>query len=362
MTGSTHSNHCSARSQRQTLEGPARDNLIAGPRTDTTRSEPSAPASAGAGGRHNEPGSQPGSVCPAQPPSKAGGASPWGGERQHGVGKPDSSNRERPDRTRRSAPHGATRHAREARRWPQPRHTDRCQATTAAGCRKPGERALHAANDETRSGAKQHQAPSGQTSARQAANPAPAGYGTTAVRMDECAPRGYPAPAGNKTAAVRMDECAPRGYPAPAGYESPPSGWTSERPAATPCTRNLRRNTPSEHTAEQEPSGQERRTPNAADRASTPVNRSQGAHDTVRASEHNTPSEHTVEQEPSGPGHRTHNTAHQSSTPVNRSQGSSTAHTQHNTPSWHTGEQEPSGPGHRTGDTTHGAGTPVNRS
>ena len=31
-------------------------------------------------------------------------------------------------------------------------------------------------------------------------------------------------------AAVRMDECAPRGYPAPTGYEQPPSGWTSARP------------------------------------------------------------------------------------------------------------------------------------
>ena len=42
-----------------------------------------------------------------------------------------------PDEVRRTT--GATRHAREARRRPQPRHTDRCQATTAAGCRKPGQ-------------------------------------------------------------------------------------------------------------------------------------------------------------------------------------------------------------------------------
>ena len=91
VTGFTHANHHSARSPRPTPEGPARDNPIAGPRTGTTRSEPSAAASAGAGGRHNEPGSQPASACPAQPPSKAGGASPRGGERHRGVGKADRS-------------------------------------------------------------------------------------------------------------------------------------------------------------------------------------------------------------------------------------------------------------------------------
>ena len=177
--------------------------------------------------------------------------------------------------------------------------------------------------------------------------------------MDECAPGGYATPAGYETAAVRMDECAPGGYPAPAGYERPPSGWTSERPAETPRTRNPQRNTPSEHTGEQEPSGPGRRTPNAAHQASTPVNRSQGAQDTVRTTQHNTPSEHTGEQEPSGPGHRTGNTAYQASTPVKMRQGPRTPHTQHKTPSGHAGEQEPSGPGHRTRNTKHRAGTPV---
>ena len=63
----------------------------------------------------------------------------WGKAPRRGETQPE--HRERPDRTRRSAPRGATRHAREARHRPQPRHTDRCQATTATRCRKPGQRA-----------------------------------------------------------------------------------------------------------------------------------------------------------------------------------------------------------------------------
>ena len=103
VTGSTHANYRSARSPRPTPEGPARDNPIAGPRTGTTQSEPSATASAGASGRHNEPGSRPATACPAQPPSKAEGASPGGAERYQGVGKADRSTES--DRTRRGAAH-----------------------------------------------------------------------------------------------------------------------------------------------------------------------------------------------------------------------------------------------------------------
>ena len=91
VTGSTHASHRSARSPRPTPEGPARDNPIKGPRTGTTRSELSAPPAAGASGTHKEPRSRPASACPTQPPSKAEGASPWGGERHHGVGKADRS-------------------------------------------------------------------------------------------------------------------------------------------------------------------------------------------------------------------------------------------------------------------------------
>ena len=267
VTGSTHANHRSARSPRPTPEGPARDNPVAGPRTGTTRSKPRVPASAGASGRHNEFGSRPASVCPAQPPSKAGGASPWGGERHHGVRKADRSTESH--RTGRGTAHhaGATRHAREARRRPQPRHTDRCQAATAAGCRRPGKRAQNAPNHGTGTGAKQHQPPSGWTSARsEGTQPLPA---TNSRRPDgRVRARRVPNPYRLRSAAVRMDECAPGGYPAPTGYEQPPSGWTSERPAATPHTRNTAHATHS-----------------TSHRGSTPVNKSQAAQDTVRATQ-----------------------------------------------------------------------------
>ena len=92
MTGSRHANHRSTRCPRPTPEGPARDNRIAGPRTGTTRSELSAPASAGASSRHHEPGSRP-----------ATGASPSGGGRHQGVGKADWSTES--DRTGRGAAH-----------------------------------------------------------------------------------------------------------------------------------------------------------------------------------------------------------------------------------------------------------------
>ena len=105
VNGSTHANHRSAGSPRPTPEGPARNNPIVGPRTGTTRSELSAPASAGANGRHKEPGSGPAFACPAQPPSKVGGASFWGGERHHGDRK--AYRRTESDRTGRGAAHHA---------------------------------------------------------------------------------------------------------------------------------------------------------------------------------------------------------------------------------------------------------------
>ena len=134
-------------------EGPARDNSIAGPRTGTTRSAPSALASVPG------PGSRPASACPAQPPSKAGGDRARGRGRHHGDGKANWSTES--DRTGRGAAHqrGATRHAREARRRPQARHEDRCQATTATGCREPGKRAQHPTKRGTGQGAKESRAP-----------------------------------------------------------------------------------------------------------------------------------------------------------------------------------------------------------
>ena len=81
------------------------------------------------------------------------------GGRHRGDRKADRSTET--GRTGRGAAHqrGATRHARETRCRPQPRHQDRCQATTATGCRKPGKRAHHTTNRGTGEGAKDTQAP-----------------------------------------------------------------------------------------------------------------------------------------------------------------------------------------------------------
>ena len=279
MTGSTHANHRSAHSPRPTPEEPARDSPIAGPRKGTTRSKASVPASGGGSRRHNEPGSRPASACPAQPPSKAGGAGPPGWERHLGVGKADQSTES--DRTG----GGAAQHA--GPRGTPERHTAGHNQGTQTGTkqqRPPGAANPESAHNTHRTTA-QEQVPS-----------------KPSCRLDErVRTRRVPSTFGLRTAAVRMDECAPGGYPAPTGYEQPPSGWTSERSAATPDTRNTARATNS-----------------TAHRASTPVNKSQGAQDTY--TQRNPPSGHTGEQEPRGPGHRTRNTTHQAGTPVNRSQ------------------------------------------
>ena len=155
VTGSTHANHRSARSPRPTPHGPARNNPVTGPETGTTRRKHSAAASAAASRRHKEPGPQPASTCPAQPPSKSGSASFRAGEKHHGVGKANRSTES--DRTGRGAAHkrGAKstpeRHAtchhqgtltgakQQRHRMPQsraartthkePRFSNRCQAT-----------------------------------------------------------------------------------------------------------------------------------------------------------------------------------------------------------------------------------------
>ena len=258
VTGSTHANNRRARSPRPTPEGPARDNPIEGPRTGTKQSEPSAPASAGASGRRIEPGSLPASACPAQPPSKARGASPRGRERHHGVRKADQSTES--DRTGRGAAHHA------GPRGTPERHTAGDNQGTRTGAKQ--QRLPGAANPEsghnTQGTTAQEQVPSN-TSRRADGRvlaqrvPSPYRLRTAAVRMDECARR-VPSPCRLQTAAIRMDECAPGGYQAPAGYGQPPSGWTSERPAATPRTRTTARTTQS-----------------TAHRASTPVNKSQAA-------------------------------------------------------------------------------------
>ena len=201
LTGSTHANHRSARSPRPTPEGSARDNPIAGPRTGTTRSEPSAPASAGASGRHNEPGSRPASACPAQSPSKAGGASPRGGERHHGVGKADRSTES--DRTGRGAAHHA-------------------------GPRGTPERHAAGHNQGTRTGAKQRRPPG-------VADPESAHK-----TQRTTAPGQVPSNTGRRPdGRVRAPQ---QTQPLPA-TELPPSGWTRVHPEGTeplPATNSRR--------------------------------------------------------------------------------------------------------------------------
>ena len=225
VTGSTHANHRSARSPRPTPEGPARDNPIAGPRTGTTRSEPRVPASAGASSRHNEPGSRPASACPGSRPVKPGAQAPGVGKGTRAYGKPTRAPRAtRPDKARR------TTRGHEARQRGTPPATTRAhrQVPSSNGCRVPQTRRARTTRTKPR-------------------------------HRNWC--QATPA-------AVWMDECAPRGYPAPVGYEQPPSGWASERPAATPHTRNTARATQS-----------------TAHRATTPVNKSQAAQDTIHATQ-----------------------------------------------------------------------------
>ena len=195
MTWSTHVDNRSARSPRPTPEGPARDNPIAGPRTGTTRSEPSTPASAGASGRHNEPGSRPASACPAQQPSKAGGASPRGGERHHGVRKADRSTESA--RTRRGAAHHA-------------------------GPGGTPERHAASHNKGTRTGAKQRRPPS-------AANPESA-HNTQRTTAQEQVPIKTSCRPDGRVRARQQTQ------PQPA-TEQLPSGWTRVHPEGTQTLR-----------------------------------------------------------------------------------------------------------------------------
>ena len=96
--------------------------------------------------------------APRSRPVNPGAKAP-GRRRHHADRKADRSTES--DRTRRGPVHqrGARRHTTEARRRPQPRRTDRCQVTTATGCRKPGRRAQQARNHGTGEGAKEDRAP-----------------------------------------------------------------------------------------------------------------------------------------------------------------------------------------------------------
>ena len=152
-----------------------------------TRSEPSAPTSGGASGRHNEPGSRPASACPAQPPSKAPGKGKGTTASGKSTGAPRAPG---PDEARR------TTRGHEARRRGTPPATTKAHGQVPGnnGRRVPQTRRAHTTRNERR-------------------------------HRNRC--QATPA-------AVRMDECASRGYPAPTGYEQPPSEWSSARPEVAP--------------------------------------------------------------------------------------------------------------------------------
>ena len=187
VTGSAHANHRSARSQRPTPEGPARDNPIAGPRMNTTPSGPSAPALAGASGRNNEPGSRPASACPSQQPSKAGGTSLRGRQRHHGIGKADQSTES--DQTGR----GVARHA-GPRGTPETHAAGHKQGTRtgAKQQRPPGAANSESAHNTQRTAAREQvpsntsRFPNGRVRARRV--PSSCRLRTAAVQTDECAP------------------------------------------------------------------------------------------------------------------------------------------------------------------------------
>ena len=164
-----------------------------------------------------------------------------------------------PDKPRRTTQGHEVRHRR------QPRHINRCQAATATGCRKPGQRAQHATNHGMRTGATQHQPPSRWTCADPATNPAPAGYGTATVPMDKCAPGSVP------------DHCRLQ--------KQPPSGWTCARPPATPHTRNTKHSARIPVSRSQEAQDTAHTTRSTTHRASTSVNSSQEAEETTHATQ-----------------------------------------------------------------------------
>ena len=160
----------------------------------------------------NEPRSRRAPTCSAQPSTKSGGASSRAGERHHCVGKANRSSES--DRTGRGAEHqrGATRHAREALRRPQPLHTDRCQATKAAGCRKPWQRAQPATNHGTGRGAK----PNPHT-----ARPSQDWWGTSGARTRTHTQPNTPAKSGGTQPKPKPKHTHPHRTPQPgvAGYK-----------------------------------------------------------------------------------------------------------------------------------------------
>ena len=257
MTGSTHANHRCRRDLSGTApsRGPERVQRGASPPPLPQRGPPA------------------GTMSPVLGPLPRASRShsvkrPRRGGRHHGDGKADQSTES--NRTGRGAAHHAGPRG-TAERHAAGHNQGTGQVLSNNGCWVPQTRRAHTTRNEPRH--------------KNRCRPTPG-----AVRIDECAPGGYSAPAGNepppsgwtsarraaypapasyKTGAVRMDECAPGRYSAPVGYEQPPSGWTKVRPAATPRTRNTTHATNS-----------------TTHRGSILVNKSQGAGDTVHATQH----------------------------------------------------------------------------
>ena len=261
VAGSTHANHRSARSPRPAPEGPARDNPIAGPRTGTTRSELSAPATAGASGRHNEPGSRPASACTAQPPSKARGPAPGSGKGTRASGKPTRALRATgPDEARR------TRRGHEARHRGTPPATTKAHAQVPSNNGRPvpgTRRARTARNEREAVPSNTSRRPDGRGRARQQTQPLPA----------------------TEQPPSRWTSVRPEGtQPLPATRQ-PPSGWTSARPEGTQPlpAMNSRRPDGRVSAPQQRPA---HATHSATHRASAPVNRSQVAQAATHPTQH----------------------------------------------------------------------------
>ena len=175
MTGSTHEKHRSARSPRPTQEGPASDNPITGPRTRMTQSEPGTRASAGASGRHNEPGCRPASAYPAQPASR--------GERENAPRRQEGrlEHRERPDRTRRGAPTRG--HKARQRGTPQATILTQGQVPSNNGHRVPRTRAARTTRNEP-----QHRNRCQATANPHTTNPSQEWRGTAEIRTQTHTP------------------------------------------------------------------------------------------------------------------------------------------------------------------------------
>ena len=119
------------------------------------RGASAAPQRGQASGRHQEPVlCRPPGALRSGPVNLA--ASAPGRRRHHGNRR--ANGRIESDRTGGGAAHQrrATRHASEARRRPRPRHRTRCQAITAAWCRKPGGHAEHRTARDTNQGESSH--------------------------------------------------------------------------------------------------------------------------------------------------------------------------------------------------------------